>query len=516
MPYSEAHADRAVAFFRNLKHTKGRWAGVPFDLLPWQEQIVRPLFGTLRDDGTRQYRRVYVEVPKKQGKSELAAGIALYALFADSEPGAECYSAAADRDQASIVFNVAAQMVRQSPALGKRCKIIDSQKRIVVPGTASVYRVLSAEAHTKHGFNVHAVVFDELHAQPDRNLYDVLTEGSGDARTQPIFFFITTAGYDRNSICWEVHDYARKVRDGVIEDPEFLPAIYAADEKDDWHDEATWRKANPSLGITVSMDAFTAAYKRAAEVPALENTFKRLRLNLWTEQETRWLTMESWDACDGPVDAAGLTGRRCYGGLDLATTTDIAAFVLVFPPEEDGELYKLAPYFWIPEEAMKKRSERDRVPYDVWVREKLIEATPGNVIDYGAIMQTIDMAAQQFDIAEVAFDRWGATQISLDLAEQGMTVVPMGQGFASMSAPTKELEKLVLGKQLAHGGNPVLRWMASNVMVEQDAAGNLKPSKSKSREKIDGIVASVMALDRAVRHEKPKPSIYETQGFSAI
>lgn len=507
-------ADKAVRFIEHLKHTKGKWAGVPFTLLPWQrDEIIRPLFGTLRPDGTRQYRTCYCEIPKKNGKSELAAGVALKLLFADKEPGAEIYSAAADRDQASIVFNVAAQMVRQNSALMDRCKIIDSQKRIVVHKTASFYRVLSSDAFTKHGFNVHGVIFDELHAQPNRELWDVLTLGAGDARTQPLIFAITTAGYDRNSICWEQHEYALKVLKGIIEDPTFLPVIYAAEETDDWEDEAVWRKANPSLGHILDIERIREAYHKAKETPALQNAFRRLRLNQWTQQETRWVDISAWDATAGSVVPENLVGRRCYAGLDLASTTDIAALVLVFP-EDDGSFAVLA-RFWIPEENMRERVKRDRVPYDVWVRQGLIHATPGNVIDYGAIKHTIKALATEFEIEEIAFDRWGAVQISQDLDAEGFTMVPFGQGFASMSGPTKELLNLVLSKKLRHGGHPVLRWMADNMVVKQDPAGNVKPDKAKSTQKIDGMVALIMALDRAMRHQNVG-SVYDERGIRTL
>ena len=506
-------ADRAVSFIERLKHTKGKWAGVPFTLLPWQrDEIIRPLFGTLRSDGTRQYRTAYVEIPKKNGKSELAAGIALKLLFADKEPGAEIYSAAADRDQASIVFNVAAQMVRQSPALMGRCKIIDSQKRIVIPKTGSFYRVLSSDAFTKHGFNVHGVIFDELHAQPNRELWDVLTLGAGDARTQPLTFAITTAGYDRNSVCWEQHEYALKVLKGIIQDPTFLPVVYAAEEADDWEDEAVWKKANPSLGHTLDIERIREAYRKAKEMPALQNAFRRLRLNQWTQQETRWADISAWDATAGIVAPENLKGRHCYAGLDLASTMDIAALALVFPG--DG-VFEVVMWFWIPEENMRERINRDRVPYDVWVRQGLVQATPGNVIDYGAIKHTIKTLAAEFEIQEIAFDRWGAVQISQDLDAEGFTMVPFGQGFASMSGPTKELLNLVLSKKFRHGGNPVLRWMADNMVVKQDPAGNVKPDKSKSTQKIDGMVALIMALDRAMRHQETG-SVYDQRGIRTL
>jgi phage terminase large subunit-like protein len=516
--YSKKEADYAVDFIKNLKHTKGRWAGIRFNLLPWQEHdIVRPLFGILRPDGYRQYNTVYVEVSKKNGKTELGSAIALLLLSADGEVGAEVYSAAADKDQATLVFRPAAAMVRGDKVLKKHLKVLDSSRRIVDYKMGSYYQVLSSDVPTKHGLNVHGVIIDELHAQPNRNLYDVLTEGSGDARTQPVFLFLTTAGYDKHSICWEVHEYAIKVRDGIIEDPTFLPVIYAAaDEEEwdtvDWTDEKIWRRANPSLGETIDIERLRAACKKAQEVPALENSFKRLRLNIWTAQETKWLPMTAWDATGGIVDPSKLKGEECYGGLDLASSIDIAAFVLNFPGE-NGHIW--LPFFWIPEENIAERVKKDRVPYDMWVKQGLIRTTSGRVIDYRVIREDIVKLGDMYDIREIAFDRWGAIQITQDLTDEGFTMIQFGQGMASMAAPTKELLAVVLQERLIHGGNKVLRWMASNMMVKEDPAGNVKPDKAKSSEKIDGIVAGIMALARGMLHV-PTESVYESDGMFTL
>lgn len=509
--FDEKKADRAVQFIERLKHTKGQYAGHAFKLEIWQKKGVRDLFGTVNKDGTRQYRTSYWEIPRKNGKSELAAAIALYLLLGDGEMGAEIYSAAADRDQAAIVFNVAAQMVRQSPGLSKRCKVIDSTKRIVVYSTNSFYRVLSAEHATKHGFNTHGVIFDELHAQPNRNLWDVLSTGGG-TRTQPLVFAITTAGFDKHSICWEQHEYARKILDGIIEDPTFYPVIYSADEAEDWKNEKVWKKANPALGTFRDKNEMRSLCKKAQEVPALENTFRRLYLNQWTTQETRWLPMDAWDKSAGEVYEDDLEGEVAYCGLDLAQTTDIAAFVMVFPDSE--KCYDVLPFFWLPEETMRQRAERDHVPYDVWARQGLIRTTPGNVIDYRFVRKDINELADKFRIAEIAFDRWGATEMVQYLDDDGFTVIPFGQGITSMTNPTKELLKLVLAKRVRHGGNAVLRWMCDNLMVKQDEAGNVKPDKARSTEKIDGMVALIMALDRAMRHEGT--SVYEERGMIVL
>lgn len=506
-------ADRAVSFIKLLKHTKDKWAGVPFNLMPWQEnEILRPLFGCLNKDGLRQYRTCYVEIPRKNGKSEIAAAIALYLLFADGQPGAEIYSAAADRDQASLVFNVAAQMIRQSPALLKRCKIIDSQKRIVVHKTASFYRAISSEAYSKHGFNPSGIIFDEVHAQPNRDLWDVLTTATG-ARSQPLTFAVTTAGYDRNSICYELHDYGQKILKRVVDDPTFLPVIYSADEDADWTDEKVWAKANPGLGSFRNIDEMRQMCKRAQETPALEMTFRRLYLNQWTNSEVRWMSMSAWDATACMVVPEDLKGRRCYAGLDLSSTTDLTALVLIFPID-DGT-YQVIPHFWIPKDTMLEKEKRDRVPYGVWVKQGLVTATDGNVIDYKSIQERLRRYRDDYDIQEIAFDRWGATKLAQDLIDDGFTMVEFGQGFASMSSPTKELMNLVLSRKLIHGGNPVLRWNADNLVVKQDPAGNIKPDKSKSTNKIDGMVALVMALDRAIKHQDDT-SVYEQRGMRSL
>ena len=511
--FDEAKAQRAVEFIRCLKHTKGRWRGQAFDLLPWQETIIRDVFGTVKEDGFRQYNTAYVEIPKKNGKSELAAGVALYMTCGDNEWGAEVYGCASDRQQASIVFDVAVDMVDQCPALKKRIKPVMSVKRLVYKPTNSFYQVLSAEAYTKHGLNVHAVIFDELHSQPNRELFDVMTKGSGDARTQPLFFLITTAGTDRHSVCFEQHQKAEDILCGRKADPTFYPVIYGAEDDADWTSEEVWYRANPSLGHTIDIDKVRNACMSARDNPAEENIFRQLRLNQWVKQSTRWMQMEKWDACAFPVDEGELLGRECYGGLDLSSSIDITAFVLVFPPRDDAEKYVFLPYFWIPEENMVRRVRRDHVPYDVWEKQGFLETTEGDVIYYGFIESFIEDLGKRFHIKEIAFDRWGAVQMVQNLEGLGFTVVPFGQGFKDMSPPTKRLMELVLERNVAHGGHPVLRWMMDNIFVRTDPAGNIKPDKEKSAEKIDGAVAAVMALDRAVRNSGSTGSVYDERGI---
>ena len=534
--YDKAAADFAVAFIESLCHTKGTWAGKPFELIDWQEQIIRDLFGTLKPNGYRQFNTAYIEIPKKQGKSELAAAVALLLTCGDGEERAEVYGCAADRQQAAIVFDVAADMVRMCPALSKRVKILASQKRLIYTPTNSFYQVLSAEAYSKHGFNIHGVVFDELHTQPNRKLFDVMTKGSGDARMQPLYFLITTAGTDTHSICYETHQKAKDIIAGRKIDPTFYPVIYGADESEDWTDPKVWKKANPSLDITVGIDKVKAACDSAKQNPGEENAFRQLRLNQWVKQAVRWMPMEKWDKCAFSVDEDELEGRVCYGGLDLSSTTDITAFVLVFPPSlggassvprlgdgfatsccpplDDEDKYIILPYFWIPEDNLTLRVNRDHVPYDVWERQGFLQTTEGNVVHYGFIEQFIERLGERFNIHEIAFDRWGAVQMVQNLEGMGFTVVPFGQGFKDMSPPTKELMKLVLEQKIAHGGHPVLRWNMDNIFIRTDPAGNIKADKEKSTEKIDGAVATIMALDRAIRCGNDHgASVYDERGL---
>lgn len=512
--YDEGLADYAVSFIECLCHTKGTWAGKPFKLLDWQEQIIRDLFGTVKPNGYRQFNTAYIEIPKKNGKSELAAAVALLLCCGDGEQRAEIYGCAADRGQATIVFDVAADMVRMCPALNKRCKILTSQKRILFTPTNSFYQVLSAEAYSKHGFNIHGVVFDELHTQPNRKLFDVMTKGSGDARMQPLYFLITTAGTDTHSICFETHQKALDILEGRKIDPTFYPVIYGAGDTEDWTDPKVWLRANPSLGETIGMDKVEAACESAKQNPGEENSFRQLRLNQWVKQAVRWMPMDKWDACAYPVNEEMLEGRVCYGGLDLSSTTDLTSFCLVFPPEEEDEPYYVLPYFWVPEDTLDLRVKRDHVPYDLWNRQGYMETTEGNVVHYGYIEKFIERLGKRFNIREIAFDRWGAVQMVQNLENMGFTVVPMGQGFASMSPPTKELMKLVLEKKIAHGGHPVLRWNMDNIYIRTDPAGNIKADKAKSTEKIDGAIAMIMALDRAVRcGNDTSESVYDTRGL---
>lgn len=512
--YDKESADFVVSFIEQLKHTKGEFYKQPFELIDWQEQIIRDIFGVLKPNGYRQFTTAYIEVPKKCGKSELAAAIALYMLCADGEQRAEVYGCAADRDQASLVFDVACDMVRLCPALERRCDIRRSKKTIEFPGTNSKYKALSAEVGAASGVNISCLIFDEIWVQKNRDFYQMMTTGTSDARLNPLHFIITTAGNDTNSVCYELHQKAMDIIEGRKIDPTFYPVIYGASEDEDWTDPKTWAKANPSLGITIGIDKVQAACESAMQNPAEENAFRQLRLNQWVKQSIRWMPMDKWDACDFAINPENLEGRVCYGGLDLSSTTDITAFVLVFPPVEEDGKYEILPYFWVPEETLDLRVKRDHVPYDVWEKQGFIQTTEGNVVHYGYIEKFIEQLGEKYNIREIAFDRWGAVQMVQNLEGMGFTVVPFGQGFASMSPPTKELMKLTLEQKLAHGGHPVLRWMMDNIYIRTDPAGNIKADKEKSTEKIDGAVAAIMALDRAIRcGNENSESVYDTRGL---
>lgn len=511
--YDKKKADRAVTFIENLCHTKGKWAGTPFWLLPWQEQLIRDIFGIVKPDGNRQFRTAFVEICKKVGKSELAAAVALYLLYADNEPSAEVYGAAADRQQASIVFDVAKQMVEMSPALMKRSKLMGATKRIVNYSNAGYYQVLSAEVGGKHGFSVSGLVFDEIHTQPNRQLYDVLTKGSSDARQNPLHFIITTAGNDRHSIAFELHTKAVDILEGRRVDPTFYPVVYGLKDDEDWEDEANWYKVNPSLGYTVDIERLRDACREAKQNPADEITFKWLRCNMWVSSTVAWIPDAIYMRGNEPIDMDALAGRDCYAGLDLSSTGDITALVLIFPPRDEEEKYVLLPYFWIPEETIPRRVKANSVPYDIWEKQGYIMSTEGNMIHYDFIEKFIMDLSEKYHILEIAVDRWNATQMIQNLEGEGFTIVPFGQGFSSMSAPTKEFYRLLMEGRIIHGGNPVLRWMAGNVVIDTDPAGNIKVTKAKSKEKIDGIVAAIMALDRCIRQEGQSGSVYDERGL---
>ena len=513
--FDEAAAKKAVAFVETfLTHTKGEWSGKPLLLEPWQKnEIFYPIFGWKRADGMRKYKTVYIEIPRKNGKSLICAAIALMLLVADGEGGAEVYSAASDREQSGLVFEMAKTMVDNSEDLQDILKPF--RNSIHFAKYNSFYKAISADAHTKHGYNSHGVIYDELHTAKNRDLIDVLETSTG-ARRQPLVVMITTAGFDRQSVCWEKHEYALKVREGIIKDETFLPIIYAADANDDIFSEDTWRKANPNYGVSLYKEYMQEQANKARTLPSYENTFRRLHLNQWTQSETRWINDDDWMLCDkGAMEMPA--GSECYGSLDLATVRDIACYTRIYPMGEDRFVVKSM--FFVPELTAKERSKKDGVDYDVWIRQGYIIETPGNTTDYDYIEKYILQSQETDNLIGVAFDAWAASQLVSRLIDKGVNMVAWRQGFASMSAPTKEVERLTMLEKLNHSGNPVLRWMCSNVMIVSDAAGNIKIDKERSSEKVDGMVSLAMAMGYYMHlHAEGEPgkSIYDSRDITFI
>lgn len=516
-------AQLALDFLGLCQHSKGRWAGRPLELEAWQQFIVGSVYGWMRAEGLRRYRTVYIEVARKNGKTTKLAGIGNLMLVADGEDGAEVYAAATKRDQARICWSAAANMVRRSPALSRRVRVFRSA--LSVEATASKFEPLGADSKTLDGLNVSCALIDEVHAHPNRDLYDVLDTATA-ARSQPLIFLTTTAGSDRSTFCADMHEMVLRKLAGKIEDDSLFGYIATLDKGDDWQDPDVWIKANPNLGVSVMREELQERIDAAKQSPSLQNSVKRLRLNQWTQAETRFLDSARWDQCTGELSPAEIEisnrGRRCFGGLDLATTTDIAAFIALWPPSDpDAGSWDIACRFWIPGEKLEDRERRSGVPYHQWIEEGWLIATPGDTIDYRAIRSEILDISEEHDLVEIAFDRWGSTAISTDLQAEGLTMVEFGQGYASMSPPTKELERMVLARMLRHGGHPILRWMADNLEVASDPAGNIKPKKpghKMSHKKIDGMVALIMALARALApaEEDDSTSIYETRGMTAV
>jgi phage terminase large subunit-like protein len=513
---------------------------------------VRPLFGwKRRADGLRRYRFVYCEIGKKNGKSTFAGGLSLALLLIDGEMGAEVYSLARSREQAGIVFRPAADMCGGNPELAARAEVL--KKSIYVASTLSIYQVLSADVPTKEGLNPHAIIFDEMHVQDDRRLWDTVTTGLG-ARRQPVTIALTTAGFNKKTLCGEIHDKAIAVRDGVIKDETFLPVVYAIEKGEDWEDRKVWARVNPNLGVSPKMEYLEQKYKEAKDSPAFENTFRRYYLNEWVQQAIRWINQKKWASCAGPVPwnemAERLRGRPCFGGLDLSTVTDLSALVLLFdstiepdskdyPTEEEFETamkiaaalaaagggpgkaddagadqvlavtqgfeygdpmpaYDALSFFWCPAEGIHLRSRKDRVPYELWRDQGAIVATPGDAVDHGFIRKRVNDLAAMFHLQELAVDPHNAHKLITELAEDdGIPVIRQPQGFGAMSAPCKALDVLYRRRQIRHGGHPVLSWNADNAVLDKDAYDNWKLSKRRSTERIDGMVALVMALARA-------------------
>lgn len=507
--YDSDKAELRIKFIERVcTHVKGELAGQKFILEEWQKEFIRKLYGTLNEDGTRQYRTAYVQIPRKNGKSNLSAALALAELFVGAEKGAEIYCCASSRDQAKIVFDVCRQMIKNSSILMRSCQVY--QNSIVLKDSNSFLKAVAAEAGLLHGANASMVVYDELHTAKNRELWDVMATSMG-ARKQPLMMTITTAGmFDPNSICYELYSYGKKVRDQIIDDDTFLPLIYEADPDDDIQSEETWRKANPNYEISITKQYFEKMSKEARLLPSSEIAFRQLHLNQWVSSLSGWITDAEWMESSGEVDIEKLKGRQCFGGLDLAQVEDVCALVLVFP-FEDGSL-KVLPFFFVSESAVERRRNQTGGSYDNFVSRGELIVTDGNSTDYDVIKNKILECAEVFDIQSIAYDRWNSNALINQLSDAGIETDPFGQGFISMTAPIKNAEIMIKKKQLHHGENAMLRWMVSNVVAKRDDAENIKFSKSKAGDKIDGVVAMIMAIGEKMSVEKSDQSgvsVYE-------
>jgi phage terminase large subunit-like protein len=513
--FSPHHADLVVRFFHEfLHHASGEWAGQSFDLLPWQrDELILPLFGWLRADGTRRFRRGGVWIPKKNGKTTLASGICMYMLVGDGEPGAQVFSSANDKNQAAYIYRDMAAHVRQSPDLQAILDLVDSKKRINYVQQNAVYEALSADVPTKEGLNIHALIVDELHSIRDRAQWSTLAYG-GASRRQPLLLSISTAGiYDPASIGWEQYQYAKGVANGTIEDWSFFSLIYEADPKADWRQPAVWKAANPSFDITAKAAQFAEECKEAQESPAKQNDFLRYRCNIWVQQNTRAIDLRVWDENDKhPIDEDD--GRAWYGGLDLGGSADMSAWVMVARCADDPEGVDVRGRFWLPEETLHGKHPNAGL-YQQWARAGHLWLTPGTVTDERFIQKQIEDDARAMHLVDGNIDRaFQGMRLAVELAEAGIELAAFGQGFLSMAAPTKKFLDLVTGRRLHHGGHPILRWMADNVVLRKDPAGNNKVDKEKSAQKVDGIVACIMAIDRLER--VVAPSYYLNHGVRTL
>ncbi|NIO43332.1 MAG: terminase large subunit [Burkholderiales bacterium] len=500
--FDKKHAEYVLEFFpRFLKHVQGKFAGKPVELRPWQKACIGHLFGWKRPDGSRRYRECLLYVPRKNGKTTLCAGVGLYCLHAENEPGAQIYAAAADREQAALLHNPARTMNDSNPELASRAQ---TYRHSITRGD-SYFKTISSDANTKHGYNTHVALIDEVHAHKSRELIDVLDTSTG-AREQPIIFYVTTADYMQPSICNEIYTRACKIRDGEITDKSFLPVIFEAGKEDDWTKVKTWKKANPNYGVSVSVDYFKRQFQKARDMPAFEFIFKRLHLNIRTDTVAKFLNMDSWRAAPRAYIEPGF---ELWGGLDMSSRQDLTAFVLAAPI---GDLVALEAYFWIPEDTAETKERLDRVPYRAWEKAGHVRFCKGSQIDYAQVKRDILEICKSRNVREIAADPWNAGQLLQELEAAGIELVEFGQTMRDMSDPTKEFAARVAAGEIAHNDNPVLTWNAGNATVRGDENENIRPVKKQSTGRIDGIVAAIMALARTTRSEDNK-SPYEDRGL---
>lgn len=510
-------AQEPIDFIQMLKLIDDFY-GKPFVLQNWQREVLTDVYGTVNEDGYRQYNYAYLEIPKKNSKTTTIAGLAVYHLICDGNEG-QIYCCAADRGQAGLVYKAALSMIEQNATLSKLLKITDSRKEIKNTKTGTILKVLSAEAYSKHGINPTVVIFDELHCQPNRELWDTMTFGAGASRKEPLWWVITTAGDDPDklSIGWEIHDYATQIILGEKMDPSWYAKIYAAPEDADIWDEATWYQANPSLGVTIDITAVRKEALTAKNSPSAEKLFRWLRLNQWVSlKKIGWLELTLWDSTVGSWNISELIGKKCYAGLDLASTTDLTGLALLFPPQEGITDWRFIIEAWIPEANMKERIARDHVPYDRWVQEKTLHATAGNTCDYDFVKARIETLAKQYEIKYLCCDPWNSRMLTQQLAKTGMEVIEVAQSIAGLSPGMKELERLLKSNQMTHDKNPLARWCFGNVVIAMDGNENIKPMKNKSRDRIDPIVALINAMNIAITQENMKVSVYEERGMRSL
>lgn len=513
--FDEEKAQLAVDFIQSLTLTE-ECLGQPFCLIEGHKKIVRDIYGYVDENGYRQYQQAFISFARKNAKTQLAAALAIKGLFADGEVSPKVYSAAVDKEQASLLFKMMKSMILANSTLSSLCKITDSQKMIQTSFNNGEFKALSSDGESKHGLNPTLVVFDELHGWKNQELWDALTTGS-DTRKQPLFIYITTAGIDENSIWGRQYQYAKKIQLGSITNPRYYTSIWEVPSDADWKDEKNWYKANPGLGVTITVDKLRESFTQALDIPYEQTKFRRLKLNQVVRSNETWMDYDKWLASAGFVNPTELLGKTCYAGLDLSSTEDLTALVLTFP-WDDGT-FKILPFFFMPERSVQDHKRTDQVPYDTWVEQGLITATDGDVIDYDYVLEVIKKIASTYDLKEIAFDRYLSGSLGQTVTNLGIKMIPFGQGFVSMSGPTKQVINLVLQKKLHHGNNPVLNFMTSCATVTQDAAENIKlvkPNRRKSSNRIDGLIAMIMGFDRASRREEKKPSIYEQKGLTIL
>lgn len=502
--------EKAINFIQKLKHTKGKWAGKFLLLAPWQKFIVFNLFAWRKADGTRRFRYAYVEVARKNGKTALAAGIALYMLFAEKEPRAEVYSVATVKDQAKLCFNDSVAIVKQT-SLSQRMRVF--RDSILYEQLGAYFKPLSSDDGIHDGYSPYCVIVDEYHAHKDNGMLDVMRSGMA-ARTQPLVFIITTAGFNKNYPCYAYRQNAKNVMNGIVEDDSLFAIIFEMDAEDDWTDPHCWAKANPNLGISVDYEYLAGEVKDAQNRPEAVRGVKTKNLNMWVDAETTWILDEMWQKCSGSLTLADVEGCKCWGGLDLSNISDITAFVLLFEIEDK---LALVPKFWIPEDKLQEKIAKENVGFAEWVQKGYVTVTPGNILDYDFVKTDIMNLAEKYDVSSIAYDRWNSSQTIIQLQDEGLEMSPFGQGYGSMSAPSKEFEKMVLAGKIEHFGNPVLRWMLASTAIQTDPAGNIKPDKRKSSQKIDGIVASIMALGEMMTAKaKEEKNPYQSRGMRSF